>query len=147
MSELRNELGKWKNKTIGFVPTMGYLHKGHESLLHKAREECDCVVLSVFVNSLQFGVNEDIEIYPRDIERDAEVARRAEVDILFFPTDKEMYPNKTLTKIHIKKVTASLCGLSDEAISKGLHLLLQNYSTWYYLTVPILAQKMPSKWL
>lgn len=103
---------------------MGYLHKGHESLLQKAREECECVVLSVFINSLQFGVNEDIEIYPRDIERDLKVATRAGVDILFFPTDKEMYPNKTLTEIHIKKITSSLCGLSRPGHFEGVALVI-----------------------
>lgn len=112
MSELRNELDKWRNKTIGFVPTMGCLHPGHESLLLNARAECDCVVLSIFVNPYQFGENEDVDFYPRDISRDIGISEKANVDILFYPSFEDMYAKKPLTKIHMKKITSTLCGLS-----------------------------------
>ena len=78
---------------------MGYLHEGHVSLIRKAREECDVVVLSVFVNPLQFGPQEDFDRYPRDLERDARIAKQAGVDFLFAPSVKEMYPQQPLTKV------------------------------------------------
>ncbi|HEY8395043.1 MAG TPA: pantoate--beta-alanine ligase [Thermaerobacter sp.] len=77
---------------IGFVPTMGYLHEGHLSLIRRARAECDAVVVSVFVNPLQFGPGEDYERYPRDLERDCRLAAEAGADLLFHPDAREMYP-------------------------------------------------------
>ena len=77
VKDLRAFLRPLRDRRIGLVPTMGYLHEGHVSLIRKAREECDVVVLSVFVNPLQFGPGEDYERYPRDLERDARIARRA----------------------------------------------------------------------
>ncbi|WP_431088293.1 pantoate--beta-alanine ligase [Paenibacillus sp. 8b26] len=97
---------------VGFVPTMGYLHEGHASLMHKAREMADTVVLSIFVNPIQFGPNEDLDSYPRDEARDLEVARREGVDIVFLPTVAEMYPQPTRTKISVAALTDRLCGAS-----------------------------------
>lgn len=99
-----------QGKRIGFVPTMGYLHEGHLSLVKAARETCDLVVMSIFVNPLQFGPNEDFERYPRDIERDREMANSAGVDLLFTPEVSEMYPQKVLTTISVANVSAPLCG-------------------------------------
>lgn len=96
--------------TIGFVPTMGYLHQGHLSLVQRAKEECDYVVLSIFVNPIQFGENEDFDRYPRDFKRDAQLAENAGVDLLFHPSVEEMYPRPLLTTVHVKKVTEKLCG-------------------------------------
>lgn len=110
--ELRQLISANKNKTIGFVPTMGYLHDGHLSLIERAQAECGCVVASIFVNPLQFGPQEDFESYPRDAERDARLAERSGVDILFIPDTKEMYPKTPLTTISVAKVTDSLCGAS-----------------------------------
>ena len=76
-------MNNYKDKTIGFVPTMGYLHEGHQSLLMKARQDNDVVVASIFVNPAQFGPNEDLDRYPRDIEHDTTLATEAGVDILF----------------------------------------------------------------
>ncbi|MCS7462507.1 pantoate--beta-alanine ligase [Paenibacillus doosanensis] len=95
---------------VGFVPTMGYLHKGHASLLEAAREQSDLVVLSIFVNPLQFGPNEDLSRYPRDQERDLAVARAAGTDIVFFPSVEEMYPQPTKTVVSVSEVTERLCG-------------------------------------
>lgn len=98
--------------TVGLVPTMGYLHQGHLSLIQRAREECDFVVLSIFVNPTQFGENEDFERYPRDFERDAQLAEDAEVDLIFHPSVEEMYPRPLLTTVQINKITERLCGAS-----------------------------------
>ncbi|QRG69945.1 pantoate--beta-alanine ligase [Brevibacillus choshinensis] len=101
-----------QGKTIGMVPTMGYLHEGHLSLARAAKENCDVVVMSIFVNPLQFGPNEDFERYPRDIERDRELARSAGVDFLFTPEVSEMYPKPMLTNVSVSHVTELLCGKS-----------------------------------
>lgn len=97
-------------KTIGFVPTMGYLHEGHATLLQQARAENDIVILSVFVNPLQFGPNEDFDRYPRDIERDERVAEETGADYLFYPSVTEMYPSKRTTTITVTSRTDVLCG-------------------------------------
>lgn len=101
-----------QRKTVGFVPTMGYLHKGHASLIRAAREICDIVVLSIFVNPLQFGPNEDFDKYPRDPERDAVIAAEAGVDIVFNPSVEEMYPEPIRTKVLVSELTDKLCGAS-----------------------------------
>lgn len=100
--------------TVGFVPTMGYLHAGHGSLLARARRECEIVVLSIFVNPLQFAVGEDLTIYPRDEQRDLAVAAEYGVDLVFMPTVAEMYPAgaTSLTTVHVTQVTEKLCGAS-----------------------------------
>src|SRR4051812_7583404 len=99
-----------QGKRVGFVATMGFLHAGHASLVAKARESCDYVVMSIFVNPLQFGPNEDFINYPRDIERDKKVAADAGVDLLFTPSVEEMYPQKILTNISVTQVSEPLCG-------------------------------------
>lgn len=99
-------------KRIGFVPTMGYLHAGHASLVKEARKHCDFVVMSIFVNPLQFGPNEDFSTYPRDLDRDRNVAREVGVDLLFTPSVEEMYPRKVLTTVSVAGVSAPLCGAS-----------------------------------
>lgn len=112
INALRHILADKKGKTVGLVPTMGYLHDGHLSLFHTAGSECDCVVASIFVNPLQFGPQEDFDTYPRDLQRDAALAEQAGVDILFTPDTQEMYPQAPLTKVSVTKVTESLCGAS-----------------------------------
>ncbi|WP_100372732.1 pantoate--beta-alanine ligase [Bacillus sp. FJAT-45037] len=112
--DLQEKVTSFKNKdlSIGFVPTMGYLHEGHISLLKEARNNHDVVVLSIFVNPLQFGPNEDLDRYPRDFNRDEELAREAGVDLLFYPSVEEMYPGESSMIIHVKEGVDVLCGAS-----------------------------------
>lgn len=114
IAEMRQHISKAKRagQRIGIVPTMGYLHEGHLSLVKAAREKCDLVVMSIFVNPLQFGPNEDFEQYPRNMERDRELASSAGVDLLFTPSVSEMYPQPILTNISVANVTNPLCGRS-----------------------------------
>lgn len=98
--------------TIGFVPTMGYLHEGHASLMDRARSECGAVVASIFVNPLQFGAGEDLDAYPRDLDGDTALARRAGVDWLFVPSAAEMYPQPVVTTVSVSGVSAGLEGVS-----------------------------------
>lgn len=97
---------------VGFMPTLGYMHKGHVSLIEKARQECDIVVVSIFVNPLQFGANEDFDKYPRDNERDCRLAGEAGADFVFIPSVAEMYPQPTRTKVIVSELTAVMCGAS-----------------------------------
>lgn len=103
---------KKQGVTVGFVPTMGYLHEGHISLVNKAKSDNDLVVMSIFVNPLQFGVNEDLDKYPRDFERDEKIARAAKVDFIFYPDVAQMYPNELASSIHVLKGIDVLCGKS-----------------------------------
>lgn len=98
--------------SIGFVPTMGFLHEGHLSLMRTAKAENDFMVMSIFVNPLQFGVGEDYEDYPRDLERDEKLARSAGCDLIFSPSAKEMYPAGYGTLVQVEKLTEGLCGAS-----------------------------------
>lgn len=99
-------------RTIAFVPTMGYLHEGHASLLREGRKRGDMLVLSIFVNPIQFGQNEDLERYPQDLERDCRLAEACGVDIVFIPTAAEMYPPGFQTGISVREISLPLCGAS-----------------------------------
>ncbi|MBU8879071.1 pantoate--beta-alanine ligase [Bacillus sp. FJAT-29790] len=103
---------KKAGKSIGFVPTMGFLHEGHLTLMKKAREENDLVVVSIFVNPLQFGPKEDLSSYPRDFERDQKLAEQQNVDMVFFPTVEEMYQGPSSVIIKVEDRTEVLCGKS-----------------------------------
>jgi pantoate--beta-alanine ligase len=103
---------KTSGKSIGFVPTMGYLHEGHMSLANQARNENDFVVMSIFVNPAQFGPNEDLDKYPRDLDRDIKMAKEAGVDLLFFPQVNEMYPQDGGITIRAGAQANVLCGAS-----------------------------------
>lgn len=120
---LKEELQKEKKKghLIGLVPTMGYLHEGHLSLIRRAKQENDIVVVSIFVNPTQFAPNEDYESYPRDIERDYEMAREAGADIIFNPSVQEMYPAGASTFVVVEgDITQKLCGGSRPSHFKGV---------------------------
>jgi pantoate--beta-alanine ligase len=107
-------------KRIGLVPTMGYLHAGHMSLVQAARRECDVVVMSIFVNPKQFGPQEDFATYPRDMEGDLGQAREAGVDVVFAPSVAEMYPPGFLTEVAVHELTAPLCGASRPGHFNGV---------------------------
>ena len=112
IDEIRQELNKERpeGKVIGLVPTMGHFHEGHLSLMRLARQECDVVVVSLYINPLQFGPKEDFKDYPRDLGRDKKLAEKEGVDYLFLPENKEMYPGKQLTFVEVKEITSKLCG-------------------------------------
>jgi pantoate--beta-alanine ligase len=111
-SELRASLAEARaeGRSIGFVPTMGYLHEGHVSLLRAARAECDVVVMSVFVNPAQFGPGEDLDRYPRDEERDMALAAEAGVDFVYAPPVEDVYPQGFSTHVEVEGLTEVLCG-------------------------------------
>jgi len=111
---------KARGKTIGFVPTMGYLHEGHLSLVKGARAENSFVVVSIFVNPSQFGAGEDLDKYPRDFKRDMELCRKERVDYIFYPSDEEMYPTKQLAFVEVERITSCLCGRTRPTHFKGV---------------------------
>ncbi|MCQ4085769.1 pantoate--beta-alanine ligase [Saccharibacillus sp. JS10] len=110
LKEERRNLGA--DPKIGFVPTMGYLHEGHASLLRRSRQESGISVLSIFVNPIQFGANEDLDRYPRSEEADLQLAEREGVDLVFMPSVDEMYPEERKTTVTVTGVTERLCGAS-----------------------------------
>lgn len=122
VEEVRNivKAEKAKGKSIGFVPTMGYLHEGHVSLIKKAKEENDFVVVSIFVNPTQFGPNEDYSIYPRDLDRDSKLSEHGGADLIFHPTVDIMYPMGSKTTVEVSDVTERLCGASRPGHFKGV---------------------------
>ncbi|MFA6141736.1 MAG: pantoate--beta-alanine ligase [Candidatus Omnitrophota bacterium] len=109
-----------EGKAIGFVPTMGYLHEGHLSLIRTAKKHTDMVVVSIFVNPIQFSPSEDLEKYPRDLKRDEELARSAGVDIIFCPSAKDMYPDGYVTYVNVEDLTDTMCGVSRPGHFKGV---------------------------
>ncbi|MGJ7920007.1 pantoate--beta-alanine ligase [Neobacillus sp. LXY-4] len=115
---------KKESKSIGYVPTMGYLHEGHAYLMDQARKENDIVVVSIFVNPLQFGPNEDFESYPRDFERDQLVAQNHHVDYIFYPSVDEMYPNQPSVSVSVVDRTDVLCGKSRPGHFDGVATVL-----------------------
>ncbi|MBS4173249.1 pantoate--beta-alanine ligase [Bacillus sp. FJAT-49736] len=125
---------KQNGEKVGFVPTMGFLHEGHLTLAKKARKDNDVVVMSIFVNPLQFGPNEDFETYPRDIKRDEKLAKDAGVDYLFVPSVEEMYPTTLSIQLSVQKRVNVLCGKKREGhfdgvvtvLTKLFHLILPN---------------------
>jgi pantoate--beta-alanine ligase len=119
ISEIKND-----NKTIGFVPTMGFLHDGHVKLLEEARKANDFVVLSIFVNPLQFGPNEDFDSYPRNARKDEEIAKLAGVDLIFTPSVREMYPKKPTYTVTVGSRVNVLCGRSREGHFDGVATVL-----------------------
>ena len=108
------------HKTIGFVPTMGYLHEGHLSLIRIARSRADVVVISIFVNPTQFDPDEDLETYPRDFPRDERLAEQAGTDIIFYPVVEEMYPKGYSTYVSVEEITTGLCGASRPGHFRGV---------------------------
>ena len=111
---------KAQGRSIGLVPTMGYLHEGHLSLVRECRKSADVAVASIFVNPLQFGPQEDFRRYPRDPERDAALLEKEGVDILFLPADQEMYPEGFRTAVEVAGLQDKLCGRSRPGHFRGV---------------------------
>ncbi len=107
-------------KKICFVPTMGYLHEGHLSLMRKGRELGDILVVSIFVNPIQFGPKEDYAVYPRDLERDLRLMEEIPVDVVFYPDVSEMYPEGFQTFVEVEKLSKPLCGKSRPGHFRGV---------------------------
>ncbi len=107
-------------KTLGLVPTMGYLHEGHLSLARKSISNCDRTVVSIFVNPKQFGPNEDLDTYPRDLEADRRELEQLGVDTLFLPTADDMFPEGFQTYVHVDEISDKLCGKSRQGFFRGV---------------------------
>lgn len=122
IKEVREQVKQWKKEglTVGFVPTMGYLHEGHESLIRKASSENQRVVVSIFVNPTQFGPNEDLEAYPRDLERDMKLCENAGCTMIFHPDVEEMYGEGFSTFVEVENLTKGLCGKSRPIHFRGV---------------------------
>ncbi len=111
---------RMEGKKIAFVPTMGYFLEGHLFLMKEARKMADCVVVSIYVNPTQFGPKEDFSKYPRDLDRDLKMAESVNVDVIFYPPDKEMYSANYQTYVIVEKVTQNLCGMSRPGHFRGV---------------------------
>ncbi len=122
IEEVRRQVKEWRKQglSVGLVPTMGYLHEGHKSLIVKAAAENDKVVVSDFVNPIQFGVNEDLDAYPRDIEADKKVCEEAGADLIFHPEVTEMYAPDFSTYVEMSKVSEGLCGKTRPTHFRGV---------------------------
>lgn len=126
ITEVRLQIKAWikEGKSIGFVPTMGFLHEGHQSLIERAKKENDKVVVSIFVNPTQFGPTEDLESYPRDFEKDTKLCEMTGTDLIFHPDVEEMYDKDTCTNIHVGGLTNALCGKSRPTHFNGVCLVV-----------------------
>lgn len=115
-----SERKRMEGKLIGFVPTMGFLHEGHLSLIREARKQTDMVIVSIFVNPTQFRPNEDYDKYPRDLEGDTKKVNSAGGDIIFAPSARDMYPDGYLTYVNVEGITETLCGISRPGHFRGV---------------------------
>ena len=126
---------------IGLVPTMGYLHEGHLSLVHQALKVTDRVVVSIFINPLQFGPNEDLAAYPRDIDRDLELIDQHGVHLAYLPDEKEIYPGDFATSVHVTKLTERLCGASRPGHFEGVTTIVTKLFAAVKPHVAVFGQK------
>ncbi|MGL5651086.1 MAG: pantoate--beta-alanine ligase [Paraclostridium sp.] len=122
IKEIRKQVKDWKNDglSVALVPTMGYLHEGHESLIKKASENNDKVIVSIFVNPMQFGINEDLSTYPRDINRDSSICKKNGASVIFNPSVEEMYKDGFSTFVDMDNLTSELCGKSRPTHFRGV---------------------------
>lgn len=121
-AEVRAQVQAWRQEglSVGLVPTMGYLHEGHQSLIDRAVADNDRVVVSIFVNPMQFGVGEDLESYPRDMDRDAVLCEQAGASLIFHPEPSEMYPEDFSSFVDMSTLTCGLCGKSRPIHFRGV---------------------------
>lgn len=126
IKETREQVKEWKKQglRVGFVPTMGYLHEGHQSLMEAAKKENDKVAVSIFVNPIQFGPNEDFASYPRNLEKDAALCERVGVDLIFHPEASEMYDEDFCTYVDMDGLTKELCGKSRLTHFRGVQTVV-----------------------
>lgn len=126
IKETRTQVKEWKKQglSVALVPTMGYLHEGHKSLIDRARAENDKVVVSIFVNPMQFGPNEDLEAYPRDLERDSKICEDGGVDLIFHPEVEEMYGPNFHGFVDMTVLPEKLCGASRPVHFKGVQTVV-----------------------
>lgn len=126
IKETREQVKAWKKQglSVGFVPTMGYLHEGHKSLMEAAKRDNDKVVVSIFVNPIQFGPNEDFASYPRDLEKDAALCEDVGVDWIFHPEAEEMYDADFSTYVDMDGLTTELCGKSRPIHFRGVQTVV-----------------------
>ncbi len=122
IKEVRQEVENWRKegKSVGFVPTMGYLHEGHQSLIANSVKDNDKTVVSVFVNPMQFGVGEDLESYPRDLEKDTKLCEETGADLIFNPEPEEMYAKGFCSFVDMNGLTKELCGKSRPIHFRGV---------------------------
>ncbi|MEG2583274.1 MAG: pantoate--beta-alanine ligase, partial [Oscillospiraceae bacterium] len=122
INEVKSFVSECKSlgKTIGLVPTMGYLHDGHKSLIKTSSAQNDITIVSIFVNPTQFGVNEDLDTYPRDLAHDTKVAIDGGATVIFSPSISEMYPNGYNTYVNVEEITSILCGKSRPIHFRGV---------------------------
>ena len=122
VKEVREQVKEWKKQglSVGFVPTMGYLHEGHKSLMDAARKGNDKVVVSIFVNPMQFGPSEDLATYPRDLDHDAALCESAGVDLIFHPEAEEMYEKDFCSFVDMTGLTEGLCGKTRPIHFRGV---------------------------
>ncbi len=126
IKETRNQVKEWKAQglSVALVPTMGYLHEGHRSLIDRARKENDKVVVSIFVNPMQFGPNEDLDAYPRDLERDSKICEDGGVDLIFHPKVEEMYGPDFCGYVDMHTLPEKLCGASRPVHFRGVQTVV-----------------------
>ena len=135
IKEIRETTKEWRKQglSIGFVPTMGFLHQGHASLIEKAKLENDKVIVSIFVNPIQFGKGEDFDVYPRDLKRDSVICEEKGADIIFNPEREEMYNDDFTTFVDLREPAMELCGKSREGHFKGVCTVV---SKLFLITTP-----------
>jgi pantoate--beta-alanine ligase len=136
-----SDAARARGQRIGLVPTMGYLHVGHLSLVAEARRRTDVVVASIFVNPLQFGANEDLDRYPRDVERDTQLLGGAGTHVLFLPDVKEMYPEGFQTAVTVDRVTRGLCGAARPSHFQGVTTVVAKLFNMVKPHVAVFGQK------
>ena len=142
IKEARTEIQKAKKSgaITGFVPTMGYLHQGHESLVHISREKASYNIMSIFVNRIQFNDPKDFTAYPREFERDAAIAEAAGVDLLFIPDESEMYTDR-LTYIDMDILTENLCGAKRPGHFRGVYTVVAKLFNIIQSDIAVFGQK------
>lgn len=130
-----------ESQRIGLVPTMGYFHRGHLSLMDKARELSDFVAVSLFVNPAQFDEGDDLDSYPRHFKRDNQLAKEHGVDLLFAPSDEEMYPQEPLIQLSVEKLSDALCGAKRPGHFEGVLLVVTKLFNIFKPTISFFGQK------